>query len=123
MRFNRLQLAAITNLALAMAKADGKVEQTELLFIALELNRFGINEEDANAIINGADEMNSSTALSIISTMKDEEKRYVTAYLGTMIAADRDINDKEVALWGLISTLCDLPTMTINEAIELISNL
>lgn len=67
--------------------------------------------------------MNSSTALSIISTMKDEEKRYVTAYLGTMIAADRDINDKEVALWGLISTLCDLPTMTINEAIELISNL
>ncbi len=123
MKFNRLQLSAITNLALAMAKADGKVEQTELIFIALELNRFGLNEEDANAIINGADEMNSSTALAIVSTMKDEEKRYVTAYLGTMIAADKDIDDKEVALWGLISALCDLPTMTIKEAVELIGNL
>ena len=35
----------------------------------------------------------------------------------------RDIDDKELAVWRLTSTLCGLPSMTIKEAINHIKNL
>ena len=39
------------------------------------------------------------------------------------MASDGDIDDNELALWTLISTLCGLPTMTVMEAINNMKNL
>lgn len=121
MTFTRIEMSAITKLALAMANADGKIEKSELNYIALELARFGVR--DCEPIIDGANEMDGSDALSIVAKMTDEEKKYVAAYLGTVMAVDNDIDEKELALWRLTSTLCGLPTMNILEAIEYVKNI
>lgn len=114
-------MSAIAKLALAMAAADGNVEKCELSYIALELARFGV--KDADSILKGADNMEPSVALTIVSQMISDEKKYVAAYLGTLMAVNGEIDDKELALWRLTSTLCGLPTMTIKEAINYIQNM
>ena len=114
-------MSAITKLALAMAAADGEVEKTELTYMAIEMARFGIN--DAEPILKGAEAMDPTIALAIVEKFDYERKKYVAAYLGTMMAANGDIDDKELALWRLTSTLCGLPSMNIQEAINHIKNI
>ena len=114
-------MSAVTKLAMVMAGADGKVEQSELTYMALEMARFGI--KDADPVINGANAMDPTIAMAIIGKFDYERKKYVAAYLGTMMAADGDIDDKELAVWRLTSTLCGLPSMTIQEAINHIKNI
>ncbi len=121
MTFTTVEMTAITKLALTMAAADGNVEKSELAYIALEMSRFGV--KDSDPIIDGANALDASDALSIVSRMSSEEKKYVTAYLGTVMAVNGDIDDKELALWRLTSLLCGLPSMTISEAINHIKNL
>jgi hypothetical protein len=55
--------------------------------------------------------------------MTSEEKKYVTSYLGLIICADGKIDDKEMALWSLISSVCDLPTMNLEQALNNMANL
>lgn len=55
--------------------------------------------------------------------MTNEEKKYVTAYLGTIICADGKIEDSEIKTWALVTTICDLPKMSLREAIELMGKL
>lgn len=121
MTFTSIEMSAIAKLALAMAGADGNVEKSELSYIALELARFGV--KDANPILKGADDMDPTIALSIVSKMTFEEKKYVAAYLGTLMAVNGEIDDKELSLWKLTSTLCGLPSMNIQEAINHIQNI
>lgn len=121
MTFTSIEMSAIAKLALAMAAADGKVEKSELSYIALELARFGVKDPDP--ILKGADDMDPSIALSVVSRMTLDEKKYVTAYLGTLMAVNGDIDEKELALWRLTSTLCGLPSMNIQEAINYIQNM
>ena len=104
-----------------MAAADGKVEKSELTYIALEMARFGV--KDADSILKGAEEMDPTIALSIVSKMTPKEKKYVAAYLGTIMAVDGDIDAKELSLWRLTSSLCGLPTMNIQEAIQYIKEM
>lgn len=121
MTFTSIEMSAIAKLALAMAAADGKVEKCELTYIALELARFGV--KDSDPILKGADDMDPTIALTIVSKMTPAEKKYVAAYLGTLMAVNGDIDDKELSLWRLTSTLCGLPSMTIKEAINYIQNM
>lgn len=121
MTFNGLEMSAVTKLALVMAAADGKVEKSELAYMAIEMARFGI--QDAETVLNGAQAMDPTIAMAIVEKFDYERKKYVAAYLGTMMAADGDIADKELAIWRLTSTLCGLPSMNIQEAINHIKNL
>lgn len=121
MTFNGLEMSAVTKLAMVMAGADGKVEQTELTYMAIEMARFGI--KDAEPVIKGANAMDPTIAMAIIEKFDYERKKYVAAYLGTMMAADGNIDDKELAIWRLTSTLCGLPSMNIQDAINYIKNL
>ena len=121
MTFTSIEMSAISKLALAMAAADGKVEKSELTYIALEMARFGV--KDADSILKGAEEMDPTIALSIVSKMTPKEKKYVAAYLGTIMAVNGDIDAKELSLWRLTSSLCGLPTMNIQEAIQYIKEM
>ena len=116
MTFTKNEMSAIAKLAVAMANADGKVEKNELAYIALEMVRFGV--KDSDSILEEAAGMEASTALAIVSNMTTEEKKYVTAYLGALMASDGNIDNKELALWKLVSTLCELPTMSVKEAVN-----
>ena len=123
MIFTNQELTAILRLAHAMANADGKVTNEESQIIAIELSRFGVDARRAMQIAEIGDKMSNAEACQIVSKMTNEEKRYVAAYLGTLVVADRNIEDSEMKLWSLISALCDLPTMNIIEAVQIMANL
>lgn len=123
MIFTNQEMAAILRMAQVIANADGKVTNEEMALMALELARFGVTQEKSKLIILIAQELEASDAVLIIARMNHEEKRYVTAYLGTMICADGNIDKKELILWASISEICNLPQMSIKEAIEYMKNI
>lgn len=87
-----------------------------------ELNRFGIRGNQIDKLLADAKAMPASNAISIISMLTSEEKRYVTAFLGALMAID-GVDPAEMQLWILTSDLCGLPTMSINEAQTIMSEL
>ena len=123
MIFTNQELPAILRLAHAMANADGKITNEETQMIVLEMKRFGVDVNNARLIAEIGDKMPYGECCQIVSNMTAEEKKYVTAFLGTLICADGDVDDSEMKLWSLISTLCDLPTMNIFEAVKIMANL
>lgn len=115
MQFNGLELSAIVKLAKAMVAVDGKVEKSELSVMALEMVKFGVNPDAGMDFWNLADALDFGHAIAVISAMNQEQKKYVTGYLATIMAADGEIADSEVTLWRLISTLANLPAMNIGQ--------
>ena len=61
--------------------------------------------------------------VGIISNFDYERKEYVSSYLAIIMISDGEIDDKEVALWQLVSLLCGLPEMDVNQAIDNMNNL
>ena len=105
-----------------MVAVDGKVEKSELSVMALEMVKFGVNPDAGMDFWNLADALDFGHAIAVISAMNQEQKKYVTGYLATIMAADGEIADSEVTLWRLISTLANLPAMNIGEAITFWKN-
>ncbi|MBP5506284.1 MAG: tellurite resistance protein TerB [Prevotella sp.] len=123
MDFNRDELMAIAKIANAMIAADGKVEENEMSSWTLEMERFGIAEAEFRTLYEQSEELDFVNALSVISNFDEERKRYVGAFLGTLMAIDGDIDDAELKLWQLVSTFCDLPTMSLGEALAYMAEL
>lgn len=123
MIFSTKEFSAIICLSKAMILADGKVEQIELAVIVNEFKRFGVDASKTSTLLQNADNLELTEAIVIVSEMNEEGKRYVAAFLGAIMAVDMNINDSEMALWKLISTLCDLPTMTVKEALSIMASL
>lgn len=122
MTLNGKELAAMVNLGVAMAQADGHVDDVEKTAIAFELTNFGVTGDDATSILAGAAAMSPADAISVLSAMSSEQKKYATGYLATIMASDGNIADAEVKLWQLICTLASFPTMTIAEALTFWKN-
>jgi hypothetical protein len=123
MTFNGKELIAIIKMAKAMVKADGKIEPSELSVMAVELARFGVPENQLKTLLKASDNMETSQALVLINEMDEERKKYVASYLGVIMVSDGDVNEQELILWNLVSTLCSLPEMNITEAINNMKNL
>lgn len=119
MRLTKKELTAMVCMAAAMAEADGKVEDGEVMAVVADLAGYGHSEEEIAEIIEMAEDMEPSEAIGLVSKLGDEEKEYVTAFLAVVMAADGDIDDEEVAFWNLMTILCDLPEMTVREAVDL----
>lgn len=123
MTFSGFEFAAIIKMAKAMAFADGKVEKQELSSIVNEMQRFGVNQDDADSLLEASDRMETSDAVSLISKMDLERKQYVAAFLGAIMAVDMEITDSEMAMWSLVSELCKLPVMSVRQALEIMTSL
>lgn len=123
MTFSGFEFAAIIKMAKAMAFADGKVEKQELSSIVNEMQRFGVTPDDADSLLEASDRMETSDAVSLISKMDLERKQYVAAFLGAIMAVDMEITDSEMAMWSLVSELCKLPTMSVRQALEIMTSL
>lgn len=118
MTYSGKELSALVKLGIAMAQADGHVDEVEQLAIASELKEFGVVGEKSSIIIAGAAVMNNAEALATIAAMNDEQKKYATGYLAAVMAADGVLDDAEIKLWQLICTLGGCPTMNVNEALS-----
>lgn len=123
MTFTGEQLTAIIKMAKAMVMADGRVEKSEIQVMTTELLRFNVPQDHVPHLLTLADKMDASKALAIIANFDDEAKKYVASYLGVIMASDGDIDDREMSLWRLVSTLCGLPTMNVVDAITNMRNL
>lgn len=123
MTFTSLEFTAIAKMAKTMALADGVIQDQEILITIREFARFGVSSEQVKVLLDNADEMEPVVAIAIISKMTEEEKRYVAAFLGAIIAIDGDINQEELKIWRIVSTFCELPTMSIADAISYMAKL
>lgn len=123
MKFSGLELAAILKFAKAMVLADGRIEKNEMAVLTGELGRFNVPPEMVEPLLKRGDEMEPVEALAVISKLDAERKKYVTAYLGTIMAADGDVDDKELALWSFISHLAGLSSMNAVEAVAIMASL
>lgn len=112
------QLSAVVKMGLAMAAADGVVLPEERDFLAYELSRFGVKPAQTDALLSRAAAMETHQAIRLISEMTDDAKTYVTAFLGTMMAIDREVDTTELALWQHTCRLCALPQMTLGQALD-----
>ena len=79
---------------------------------------FGVNSNEAPAILANSAAMNSAEAITTIAMMSTEQKQYATGYLAAIMVADGEIADSEVKLWQLICTLASCPTMSMHEALD-----
>lgn len=122
MEYKGIELSAIVKLANAMVMADGKVANEEIAAMSIELAKFGVDENAAKSIIGAADAMEYGHAVAVVAAMNLEQKKYVTGYLAFIMAADGEIAASEVSMWQLLSTLAQLPTMTVAEALLFLNN-
>ncbi len=105
----------------AMMIADGKLEDEETSLISSEMIKFGVPLEDFKDIFTKGQNMEPSVAADIVTKMTYPQKKYVAAYLGALMAIDSDIDNREMALWRLISQICGLPSMTVADAVKYMS--
>ena len=117
MTFSGFQLTAILKLAKAMVFADGKVTAEESVILVSEFSRFGVPSDNFNVMLNESDKMKASEALAIVASLTNSQKKHVCGYLAAVMTAD-GVDETELALWSFISTIAQLPTMTIQEAVE-----
>lgn len=116
MQFNNLQLSAVLKVGTCMVLADGKVEEEEKKVLAVGMAEFGVDEAHLKILMALADAMTPATMLATLSALNDDQKKFVCGFLATIMTSDDDIDDSELKLWQLTSTLCGFPTMTIFEA-------
>lgn len=123
MRFTLEEMAAVMKLGMAMVSADGRADEREFDVVRKELSRFGASVGQMLSISNEAQKMDFDRAINLVSNFETERKRYVASYLAVIMIADGEIVDKEVALWQLVSLLCGLPEMDVNQAVDNLNNL
>lgn len=116
MQFNNLQLSAVLKVGQCMAAADGKIEHEELKVLAVGMAEFGVAEDHLKLLMALAEAMTPATMLSTLSALSNDQKKFVCGFLATIMVSDGDVDDSELKLWQLTSTLCGFPTMTIEEA-------
>lgn len=119
MYFTTREKQAIQRMAVAMIAADGKVAIEEVIVNKIFNDKFGITSSDIDA----SSSMDLQTAISIVKNMTESERRMVCAYLGTILASDKDIDKNEMLLWSLLTSQCDFPEMSIVEAAKIMSNI
>lgn len=106
-----------------MVQADGKVDKNEILYLYSELKRFGVDEDDIQLLTEKVEVMQTPDMIATVLGMSYEQKKYVAAYLGVILAADGKADEAEIKLWSITSMLCDLPSMSVKEALDYMANL
>lgn len=120
LQFKRYEFEAVISLALSMIHADGKVDFNETLVLQTQLDCFGIGVDQYQSLISAAEKMDKMQAISIVNDLGKDEKKYITALLGVLMAADGKIDDAEMKMWTFTSIVCGLPQMSIDEAFEIL---
>lgn len=116
-KFSNLQISAIIRAGIVLSEIDGKTDSSEAAVMAATLFGFvGCNESEYKSIMSSVESMNEDVMLSILSSMNEEQKKFVCGFLSTIIIADGKIDDSEIRMWRVFTTLARLPQMSIQEA-------
>lgn len=120
MTFNGKEMAALLKAAKMMALADGNMTSDEKEVMVVDLKSFGVQLDTLQsvAIEHQANSMEGAEVISVLSNLSMEQKKYACGYLAAVMAADGNIDEKELELWSFISLLAGFPRMNIDEAIS-----
>lgn len=121
--FSEEELVAIAKLANAMIAADGKVAEEEMESWTMEMERWGIGREVFPKVFQRSETIDFVDALHTVAHLDGERKVYVAAFIGALMAVDGQVNEGELKLWQLVSIFCDLPTMSVGEALAYMAEL
>lgn len=119
MRFNDEELTAILKVAMAMVMADGRIDDSEKLAIGVEMARLGVPNERFRKLLFAIGTIENVEAFAILLSLDVEKKKHVSSFLVAIMMSDGDIDEKEMALWKLVSTICDFPVMSVIEAADM----
>lgn len=114
--YQELQLTAIANLAINMSKVDGSFDRSEFNVIASGFHVFGVTTEKAAILLEAAMLVAEFDAISIIKMMSMEDKRLVSAWLLSVMAADGRIDPRETSLYRKYQQECGLLPLSSAEA-------
>ena len=117
MTLNAKQLAAVVKAGLIMTNADGTAKDEEYKIIVNELQSFNVSAEQGRMLIEVANSMSVEEMVDNIKGLSYEDKKYVSGYLVAIVVVDQDVDDEEAKAWQAMSTLCDLPNITAEEAL------
>lgn len=113
--FTSLQKAAIVRLSFVIISADGKILDSESQFSCSVWHKIGVDATDGLAAKN----MTALEAYNIVSQMEDSARELICAILGCLVISDGDADPNEIAQWRKISEVCNMPKMTIPEAVRI----
>ncbi len=122
LNFSLRELLAITKLGLMMAAADGDIAESEIRSLSAELLQISLGRNVEN-LRRECVSFPHEEAESIVKSMSFRQKQYVTAFLITIIFADRNLHNGERLYLQILTNKCGLPAMSAKEANNIMINL
>ena len=119
-RFSCEEMTAILKTAKMMAFADGQKTSDEKELIQNYLRHFGITIDalQSQTLELFTNQMAGAGAITILSKMSIEQKKYVSGYLIAVLVPEGQVNQRVFELWSLVSMLADFPILSVNDAVD-----
>lgn len=117
--FTSEELQAVCCVAIIMIKSDRVIKDIETATLLRELGRFapeGLNR--IAALIQLGMKMDEKRCYSLIKAMNSNQKYYISCLLMTLMVVDQDIADAEKLALAILVTLCGLPVVKLEDAIQ-----
>ena len=118
MNLKGIELTALLSAGMFLSNVDGRVADEEKEVLINELKSFNVTDEEAEIYLKVAIDLTVEQTVEILKAMSLEAKKYACGYLGAVMICDGDVADDEMDGWRAFSGACEVPTMTLGEAIE-----
>jgi hypothetical protein len=118
--FEKDEIIAVYKAADLMVLADKKVLPEEVATVDEAMEKLGIiNPSALKEIKQLANLITEDDCFGALAFLDGEQKKFVSAMLGTISSSDGDIDDNELELWRKLCFNCDLPIMSNRQAIHI----
>lgn len=118
--FEQNELVAIYKMAERMVWADEKIMPEEISLVEETITKINTDFEiDFDKLKENSFLMSDDECIGLIAFLDFEQKKFISAFLGTISSSDGDIDEKELEVWRDICDKCDLPVMSNRQAIEI----
>lgn len=122
LKFTKQQLLAIAKLGFLISASDGNISQDEKQCIAAELLQIS-SGSFTDKQIHECMSFPNEQAETIVKSLPNKQKLYVTAFLITIMSVDYHLDIGEKLMLHILSEKCDLPSMSPHEANNIMINL
>lgn len=114
MEFDDIQKMALGKVSAIMLKSDGRAEVNETMFTVNYWKRLGITTD----FFKLGKHLSLEKSCIIIANFSEEQKRFTTAFLGTLMLADGKMANEELLFMNFLRKKCALPKMTPKECVH-----
>lgn len=110
-------IAAAMKLALYAQENEGDATTDTIL---KEMNSFNLSEEDKDTIVDLYKKYTAYEVVEILHNSDDATKKEAHALAKVTAYADGELTDGEVGKLVLLKVICDLPSVSLEEAHEIL---